>query len=446
MISIKKGINLPISGVITDTTINEVSSTSLYGIIGEDLVSLKPTMLVAEGDKVSLGQKLFEDKKNAGVFVCSPVSGTVKSIVRGERRKFISLIIEKDDSDAKIEFQPVDLAKTSREDLISALTNSGIWTAIRVRPFDKIANPTTTPHSIFVNTMDTNPLSFDPTILLEGRDEDYFAGLSALELLTAGDIHVAKRAAATIPKSTSSRVKEHEFDGIHPAGLVGTHIHFIDPVGAQKFVWHINLQDLLMLGKFVRTGELDTSKVVAIAGTSVKNPQLVRTIRGADISVLTAGNLTDGDNRIISGSVFAGRKIDENTQFLGVYDQQISVLPEGRDTEFMGYMKFGSDKFSVTRAYLGRFLKKPNFRFTTNLNGSHRPVVPFGIYEDVMPLDILPTLLVKALIMLDTDTAIDLGALELSEEDIALLTYVDSGKHDFGAILRENLTLIEQEG
>lgn len=449
MISITKGVNLPISGGVSDTTIHTLIPNAPVAVVGSDYLGLKPTMLVAEGDKVTLGQKLFEDKKNLGVFVCSPISGTVEKIVRGERRAFVSLTI-RPDADAKptAKFAAVG-TQLSREQLVNTLTQHGLWATLRQRPFDKIPSPKSTAHAIFVNTMDSNPLAFNPAILLSGRDADYLSGLEALSLLTDGKIHVCHAPETQLPKSALSRVETHQFSGIHPAGLVGTHIHFIDPVGAKKTVWHIGLQDLLMIGKFLRTGELDTSKVVAIAGPSIKEPKLVRTVRGANLSALTAGNLKDGENRVISGSVFSGRQALPDTDYLSAYDQLISVLPEGRETYLLRFFHPGQNIFSKTRAYLSAFVNKDKpvtYEFNTSLQGSHRPIVPFGIYEEVMPLDILPTLLLKALIVLDTDTAIELGALELVEEDVALLSFVDSGKHDFGAILRENLTIIEQEG
>lgn len=447
MTVINKGIHLPISGVVSDTEIHPFIPHAPVGIIGDDYIGLKPTMLVAEGDKVTLGQALFEDKKNAGVWVCSPVSGTVEKITRGEKRKFISLTIRPDNQAYSANFSVGDVS--TREKLIEVLTQYGLWTAIRQRPFDKVPSPKSTAQAIFVNTMDSNPLAFNPAILLSGRDADYLSGLEALSLLTDGKIHVCHAPETQLPKSALTRVETHQFSGIHPAGLVGTHIHFIDPVGAKKTVWHIGLQDLLMIGKFLRTGELDTSKVVAIAGPSVKEPKLVRTVRGANLSALTAGNLKDGENRVISGSVFSGRQALPDTDYLSAYDQLISVLPEGRETYLLRFFHPGQNIFSKTRAYLSAFVNKDKpvtYEFNTSLQGSHRPIVPFGIYEEVMPLDILPTLLLKALIVLDTDTAIELGALELVEEDVALLSFVDSGKHDFGAILRENLTIIEQEG
>lgn len=449
MISIKKGIDLPISGVVSDTTIHDFIPDGHVAVVGDDFLGMKPSMLVAVGDKVRKGQALLEDKKIKGVRVCAPVAGEVVAIERGEKRKLLSVIIKPDAQVGEVTYEALNIEKLSnmaREDIVGRLVDSGVWTALRTRPFDKCAAPDSVPKAIFVNAMDSNPLSFDPLLALAGREEDYTFGLRVLARLSGDAVHVCHAPEANLPRSSESHVQEHVFAGIHPSGLVGTHIHFIEPVGEKKTVWHISLQDVLAVGQLFRSGTIDHSKVIAIAGPGVENPKLVRTVRGADMHKLLEGNLKAGRQRIVSGSVFAGRKGEEHTCYLGHYDQQISVLPEDNDPIFLEFVLPGRKSYSRTRAYLGHFLKGMKFPLTTAVQGSPRPVVPFGIYEEVMALDILPTLLVKALIVKDTDTAKNLGALELGEEDIALLTYVDPGKHDFGAILRENLTLIEQEG
>lgn len=449
MISIKKGIDLPISGVISDTTIHDFIPDGHVAIVGDDFLGMKPSMLVAVGDKVQKGQALLEDKKTKGVFVCAPVAGEVVAIERGERRKLLSVVIKPEPAGGEKTYPALNheqLAALSREDIVARLTDSGLWTALRTRPFDKFAVPESIPKAIFVNAMDTNPLSFDPLLAVSGREEDYTFGLRVLARLSGDAVHVCHAPQANLPRTSDAHIKEHAFDGIHPAGLVGTHIHFIEPVGEHKTVWHLGVQDVLAFGQLFRQGTIDHCKVVAIGGPGVESPKLVRTVRGADMNKLLEGNIKAGNQRIISGSVFAGRKAEEHTHYLGHYDHQVSVLPEDNDAVFLEFVMPGAKTYSRTRAYLGRFIKGAKLPFTTAVQGSPRPVVPFGIYEDVMPLDILPTLLVKALIVKDTDTAKDLGALELGEEDVALLTYVDPGKHDFGAILRENLTLIEQEG
>lgn len=448
MIVIKKGIDLPISGTVQNDSIHQIPTQALYAVIGDDYLGLRPTMMIAVGDKVREGQPIFEDKKNLGVYICAPISGEITDIIRGERRKLLAVTIRPDEAIEPITFAQYDesaLAELSEEQVRKQLQKSGCWAYFRQRPFEKIPKIDAKPHAIFVNTMDTNPLAVNPMLAFSGREADYHAGLTVLSKLTAGAVHVVHQPKTKLPQTSARRMQYHAVDGIHPAGLVGTHIHFIDAVSAEKTVWHLNLQDLLAIGQLFRTGCLDNERVISVAGPGVKNPQFVKTRIGVSLRHLLENNLQDGEQRIVSGSVFAGRQTSVETAFLGFYDKQVVVLPEGRDSVFLEFIRPGLNSYSRTRAYLGRFVKK-NLPFTTSMQGSPRPIVPFGIYDEVMPLDILPTLLLKALVVKDTDTAIQLGALELAEEDLALLTYVDPGKHDFGAILRENLLQIEEEG
>ena len=367
--------------------------------------------------------------------------------MRGEKRRLLSVII-RPESKEPVVFESFgdDVAeKLSREEIVKRLVNSGLWASFRTRPFSQIPPIDAIPHAIFVNAMDTNPLAMDPALAMQGRDEDLLVGLAIMQTLSGGQVHLCCRQETFVPTHYLNRLEIHRFGGVHPAGLVGTHIHFIDPVGANKVAWHLNVQDLLAIGKFFRSGILDNERLIAVAGPGVKKPRIVRALRGTAMADLLEDNLQPGEQRIISGSALSGRQVHEDTAYLGAYDQQVTVLPEGRESYFLGFMRPGVGWFSKTNAYIGKFLKGP-FQFNTSLRGSPRPIVPIGVYEQVMPLDILPTLLVKALIVKDTDTAIRLGALELDEEDLALMSFVCPGKHDFGAILRENLTLIEQEG
>ncbi|MDO4642420.1 MAG: Na(+)-translocating NADH-quinone reductase subunit A [Cardiobacteriaceae bacterium] len=447
MISVKKGLDLPIPGAIKSTDICDITPNHNVAVLGEDYQGLKPTMLVKEGDDVVLGQPLFEDKKNPGVLVCAPVSGVIEKIVRGERRRLLSVVIRPKPEDSVVfeSFDDKDLCDLSREDIVKRLVSCGLWVLFRTRPFSKIPAINSVPHSIFVNAMDSNPLALDPAIAMQGRDADLLSGLAVMQVLSGGQVHFCCRRETFVPTHHLNRLEIHHFSGPHPAGLVGTHIHFIDPVGAEKTVWHLSVQDVLAIGKFFRCGILDMRRLVAITGPGVKEPKIVRAVSGCAMADLLDNNLCQGEQRVISGSALSGRQVHEDTAYLGVYDQQVTVLPEGRESYFLAFLRPGVGWFSRTNAYVGKFLKGP-MQFNTSLRGSPRPIVPIGVYEEVMPLDILPTLLVKALIVKDTDTAISLGALELDEEDLALMSFVCPGKHDFGAILRENLTLIELEG
>lgn len=448
MISIKKGIDLPIAGWIEDPdAVVSCIPDSPVAVLGADYRGLRPTMMIAEGDSVKKGAPLFADKKNPRAPVCAPLAGTVTSVLRGARRRLLAVVIEPG-GDAALSFAPMNREKiraTPAQAVRERLCQAGFWTALRQRPFSVVPPADGAAQAIFVTAMDSNPLAIDPLLALAGCEADYQAGLQVLAKLTDGRIHVCHAAGKTLPDAEVERVSCHAFAGIHPAGLVGTHIHFIAPVGSEKIVWYLDLQDLLAFGRLFREGTIDNERIISLAGPGVKEAKTLRTVKGVNLGALLAGNLRAGEQRVISGSVFAGRKVEEPTDFLGAYDRQVVVLPEGRASVFLEFLRPGVNAYSRTRAYLGRFLNKA-MPFTTALQGSPRPIVPFGIYEEVMPLDILPTLLLKALVIKDTDTAVELGALELDEEDVALLTYVDPGKHDFGAILRENLDKIAEEG
>ena len=442
MITIKKGLDLPISGKPAQVIHNGNTVTEV-AILGEEYVGMRPSMKVREGDVVKKGQVLFEDKKNPGVVFTAPASGTVVAINRGEKRVLQSVVIkiEGDEQVTFTRYEAAQLASLTNEQVKQNLVESGLWTALRTRPFSKVPALDATPSSLFVNAMDTSPLAADPAVIINEYKADFEHGLAVLTKLAK--VNLVKAASANIP--SVSNVEVHEFAGVHPAGLVGTHIHFIDPVGATKQVWHLNYQDVIAIGKLFTTGELFTDRVVALAGPQVKNSRLVRTRLGANLSQLTANELNAGNNRVISGSVLHGAKAVGAHDYLGRYALQVSVIAEDTEKEFFGWITPQPNKFSITRTVLGHFGKKL-FNFTTAENGGHRAMVPIGNYERVMPLDILPTLLLRDLEVGDTDSAQLLGALELDEEDLALCTFVCPGKADYGSFLRQALDKIEKEG
>ncbi|HHE3720413.1 TPA: Na(+)-translocating NADH-quinone reductase subunit A [Pasteurella multocida] len=446
MITIKKGLNLPISGS-PEQVIRDGNAITEVALLGEEYVGMRPSMKVREGDVVKKGQVLFEDKKNPGVVFTAPASGTVTAIHRGAKRVLQSVVI-KIEGNEQITFEKYtteQLNQLTSEQVRQNLQTSGLWTALRTRPFSKVPAIDATPVSIFVNAMDTNPLCADPQVIVQQSAQAFEAGLTVLSRLHEGKVYLCKAANASIPSPSIANLEVKEFAGPHPAGLSGTHIHFIDPVSATKFVWYINYQDVIAIGKLFTTGELDVSRVVSLAGPQVKNPRLVRTVLGANLSQLTANEVKDGENRVISGSVLSGAKAAGPVDYLGRYVLQVSVLEEGREKEFLGWIMPGANKYSLSRTVLGHFSKKL-FNFTTALNGGERAMVPIGAYERVMPLDIIPTLLLRDLAAGDTDSAQALGCLELDEEDLALCTFVCPGKNEYGPLLRQALDKIEKEG
>lgn len=447
MIKITKGLDLPIAGLPDQQRIDDVA-VSRVAVKGEEYNGLRPSMAVKEGDRVVKGQLLFEDKKIPGVRFTAPASGTVSAIHRGERRVLQSVVIDVD-GDESLSFMayPADaLATLPREAVVAQLVESGLWTAMRTRPFSKTPAPGSVPAAIFVTAMDTNPLSADPQPIILAQREAFDAGLTVLTRLTDGKVHVCQSSGGKLGGHPQGQVTFNQFTGPHPAGLVGTHIHFLEPVSLQKQVWHLNYQDVIAYGKLFLDGVIWTERIIALGGPQVKHPRLLRTCLGADLDALLVGELHEGENRILSGSVLNGTQASGPHAFLGRFHLQVSVLKEGREKELLGWVAPGRDKFSITRTTLGHFLKKKLFNLSTDTHGGERAMVPIGNYERVMPLDILPTMLLRDLLAGDTDSAQALGCLELDEEDLALCTYVCPGKYEYGPVLRHVLTQIEQEG
>jgi Na+-transporting NADH:ubiquinone oxidoreductase subunit A len=453
---IKKGLNLPITGAPVESIV-ESKAVSRVAVLAEDFHGMKPRFDVKVGDLVKRGQPLFEDRKTPGVFHCAPGAGTVTAINRGERRALHSVVIELSEGERRNAPAPeelyqvdgftggdVDLLKN--DDIRRLLAGCGLWTAFRTRPFSKVPSPESTPHSIFVNAMTTEPLAASPETLTKGQEHDVNVGLKAISKLTTGRIWFCRKHGSKLTPPAASRAAVEEFEGPHPAGNVGTHIHFLDAVGAEKTVWHIGLQDVAAIGKFIRSGVVPAERTVTLCGPGTKNPRLIRTRLGASLDELTQGELNDGEMRVISGSVLSGRTaMGAVFGYLGRYAEQISVLREGREREFFGWLSIGVEKFSVTGVYLSKLIPEKLYSFNTNTNGSPRAIVPIGSYEKVMPLDILPTHLLRSLAVNDVETATRLGALELDEEDLALCTMVCPGKYEYGPILRRNLEIIERE-
>lgn len=442
---IVRGLNVPIAGEPAQD-IKDGPQIGKVGIVADDYIGMKPTMLVQPGDQVQLGQPVFLDKKTEGVVFTAPAAGKVLEINRGAKRKFESLVIEVDDSVGEVTFaKHENLQALTRDQVRDQLVESGQWVSLRTRPFNRVPALDQTPHSIFVTAMDTNPLSAEPELVIEQNRDWFVAGLAVISKLTQGKTFVCTRDHSRIPGKDVPNVVFEVFAGPHPAGLPGTHIHFLDPVGPKKTVWFLNYQEVIAIGHLFRTGKIMTERVVALGGPKVSESLLLKTRLGACVDELIAGRVDLKNTRVISGSVLSGRKSAKPVNFLGRHHLQVSCLEEGNHREFLGWQKPGANKFSITNIYLGSLLGK-KFNFTTNLEGGHRAMVPVGTYERVMPLDILPTQLLRALLVKDTEEAQMLGCLELDEDDVALCTYVCPGKNDFGRILRENLKLIEKEG
>jgi Na+-transporting NADH:ubiquinone oxidoreductase subunit A len=444
---IKKGLDIPISGA-PEQEISSGRDVSSVALMGPDTVDLKPGMLVAVGDRVKLGQPLFRDKQNPGVQFTSPGAGTVAAINRGERRVLQSVVItlDGDEEEQFSAYPPNELENISRQDVRDNLLASGLWTAFRTRPFSKIPRPDDVPASIFVTAIDTNPLAADPAVVIQRERDAFLQGRSVIAALTDGTIHVCTAPDSSIICSDSGAIQHSQFAGPHPAGLVGTHIHLLDPVNEDQVAWHIGYQDVIAVGKLFTTGRLHLERIVALSGPSVSKPRLIATRLGANITELTDGEISDSDVRVVSGSVLNGHRAAGWAVWLGRYDNQITVLKEGSPREFLSFMRPGIGKYSFTHGFVGNLFGSGGYPLTTSQNGSPRAMVSIGSFEAVMPLDILPTPLLKALLVRDTDSARDLGCLELDEEDLALCSFVCNGKYDYGRHLRKSLHDIEVNG
>lgn len=455
---ITKGLDLPINGAPKQEVRSRPKITRV-ALLGDDYPGMKPRLLVGEGDTVRRGQPVFEDRKMPGVIYTAPGAGRVIGINRGERRAFQSMVIHLSESeqagapsdDEQVMFQsytgkpPESLTEAELRQL---LIESGMWTALRTRPFSCVPAPDAQAQAVFVTAIDTNPVTANPEVVIAAEQADFELGLKLVAKLTSGKTYLCTKAGSSISPGNAP-VQHEEFSGPHPSGTVGLHIHLLHPVSRERVVWHLNYQEVIAIAKLCRTGRLDFTRTVALGGPVVREPRLVQTRVGADLDDLTEREFDSaGDTvRVVSGSVLSGKKAMGNVfGYLGRYHLQVSVLSEGRTRSFLGWLGPGLERFSVLPIFLSKLRPNKTFDFDTSQNGSARAMVPIGLYERVMPMDILPTFLLRALSVGDIERAEQLGALELDEEDLALCTFVCPGKTNYGLILRKNLQTIREEG
>ncbi len=437
MIRTKKGLNLPISGnpsldVDSSTAINSVA------ILGADFIGLKPTMMVEEGDVVHLGQKLFENKKNPGTYVTAPSSGVVKSINRGEKRRFLSMIIETDNS-----LDPLNFDLNEYSSPIEFMVDTGVIAYFRTRPYNRMPQPSELPSAIFVNACDTNPLSVDPYELIK-YDQDLFnIGLKFIQSIDTDIKTFCSYQNNNFDKSVEG-VSYNQFEGPHPAGLVGTHIHFLYPVGQNRTVWSISWQEVISLGYLLQNNNLRSDKHISIGGPNTHNPKILKVKYGSNLSEVTAGKILD-NSRVISGSVLNGHTGENVMNYLGSFDNQISVLPDESNDILFNWAMPGSNLHSKLPAFISSWIKPKKYNFNVSMNGGNRAIVPVSSYQEIMPLNILMTQLLKSLVTLDIELGEKLGVLELAPEDLALASYVCPSKYDYQSILDSNLEKMYEE-
>ena len=453
-IGIEKGLDIPVRGT-PEQKIDEGHRTETVALLGRDHLGVRPVLKVSEGDKVRTGQALFVERKHPNIAYTSPGGGTVSEINRGDKRRLLSVVIALDDNEEEMTFpswRGDELSSLGRVQVVENLLQTGLWSALRTRPYDKVPDPATIPHSVFVTAIDTNPLSARPEVVIGEASDAFIQGIEILAHLTEGSVFVCKEANTSLPEASASNIQIANFWGPHPAGLPGTHIHFLDPVCAGKSVWHLNYQDVIAIGKTFTSGRLWTERVVALGGPGVTRPRLLKTRLGADVATLSTGELIEPDgasgHRVISGSPLSGRTVQTRERHLGRFHNQISILAESPPDTGAGK---SADWLSGLRGIFsahgsGTKLPPRGVPFTTGLHGQRSAMVPFVGYDQVMPLDILATPVLRALIVGDTDTARALGCLELGEDDLALLTFICPGKFDYGPLLLDTLARIEKEG
>lgn len=441
---LRKGLNLPISGNPRPDVV-EASTVTSVALLGADYIGLKPKMAVAEGDEVVAGSPVLFNKSMPEAQIVSPVSGRVRAITRGARRKLISVVIDTHESSAA----PVDFSKVgdanTRAGIAERLCAAGLWTSFRTRPYSKVPAPDSTPIAIYVTAMDTEPLAPDPRIAISDDANAFETGLKAVAALTDGPTYLCQDTGEPLPGSSLAEVDAVNFSGPHPAGLAGTHIHFLTPPQADHFVWTIGYQDVIVIGRLMLTGTYDASCIISLAGPACADPRLVRTVAGASLADLCADDLPDYPVRMISGSVLSGRAGEGDDAYLGRYARQVTLIEEDKKQIPMGWIRPMLSKYAV-QPVLGSALAKRPFPLTSNLNGGRRAMVPLGTFEELMPQDYLPTQLLRALLVMDTDQAQLLGALELDEEDLGLVGFACPAKYEYGIALRDCLAKIEKEG
>ncbi|GET45738.1 Na(+)-translocating NADH-quinone reductase subunit A [Capnocytophaga felis] len=444
-IRIRKGLDIHLEGEAEKIT-KQLPLAKVYGLKPSDFHSVVPKLIAKEGTEVKAGEAVFHDKKDERVVFPSPVSGKITEIVRGERRKILEIKITPDAQQAYKDFGSKDPAKMSADQIKDFLLSSGAWTLIKQRPYDIIAGADTQPKAIFVSACKTNPLAPDYSYVLKGKESFLQAALTALSKLTAGKVHVS--VFKNDPQSPLRGLKDiviHNISGPHPAGNVSTQIAQIDPINKGEVVWVVTPQDLVVIGELFVTGKLNLTRTVALTGACVEKPQYFSVIAGVLASSIVAGNLKAVKSRVISGDVLTGEKVSEGG-FLGYYDDQITVIPEGDDYEFFGWNKPVFNKVSTTRAMTFSWLNpKKKYNLNTNTNGEHRAFVMTGMYEEVFPLDIYPMQLLKACLYKDLDELENLGAYEVAPEDFALTEFVCVSKQPHQKIIREGLDLMMQE-
>ncbi len=444
-VKLKKGLDIRLKGTAEKILSGEVFP-NLYGVKPVDFPGLTPKLNIKAGDKVSAGTPLFHDKLRTEIVFTSPVSGKVINILRGDRRKLLEVVIEKD-GDESIDFGKADPSGLGRAEVKGKLLRSGLWPAVRQRPYNIVAHPNDVPKAVFISGFDTSPLAPDSNFIVENLSlANFRSGIKALKKLTDGKIHLVLNGKGNPPEllKSASDVEISYFSGPHPAGNVGIHIHHISPVNKGEVVWTVNLQDVFAIGRLFDEGIYRNERIVALTGSEVLQPKYFKLLSGASVLPLVDNNVKSGNLRYISGNVLTGATI-ESAGFLGYYDSQVTVIPEGNYFEFFGWMMPGLDKFSFSKTFASTLFPRKSYKLDTNYHGGERAFVMTGLYEKVVPMDIYPMQLLKAILAEDIDLMENLGIYEIAEEDFALCEYICPSKIEIQSIVRKGLDMMVKE-
>jgi len=447
-VRLKKGLDIKLIGEADQVKV-DLETPTMVAIKPSDFHGLVPKVIIKEGEKVKRGEVVFYDKYNKDVKFVSPVTGVLSEVVRGEKRRILEVRIKVSEVDEVVQVDPVDPSSISREEVMKTMLANGLWPYLKQRPLDKIANPAVTPKAIFISSFDSSPLAPDYDFIIRGQDQYFQHGLNALAKLTDGKVNLTLNAKGAPDEAfvNAKNVQINRISGKHPAGNVGTQIHHFDPIDKGEFVFTVNPQDVVTIGKFFAEGKFDSSKYVALTGSEANNRKYYKTIMGAQLTPLVEGNLVQDNVRVISGNALTGEAVGSDG-FLGFYDAQVTVLPEGDDYKFFltkGWLGPGFDKFSSHRLFPTWLTPNKKYRLDTNLNGEERGFVVTGEMEKVLPFDILPMQLIKAIIVNDIDAMEELGIYEVAPEDFALCEYVCTSKIEIQEKIREGLDVIEEE-
>lgn len=444
-VKLKKGFDIRIAGKAEKLIAGDVNSV-LYGVKPVDFPGLTPRLNVKPGDMVRAGSMLFHDKLHPEILFTSPVSGKVVAISRGDRRKLLEVVVERKGNDV-MDFGIANPEELAPEEITEHLLASGLWPAVRQRPYHVIAKPGDVPKSIFITGFDTAPLAPDYNFIMQNTPVKLFrTGLAAISKLTDGKVHLVTDGdgAVTQAAANAGGVEISYFSGPHPAGNVGVHIHHIDPVNKGEVVWFVNLQDVVTIGRLFEEGIYRPERIVAVTGSDVLHPRYYKMLSGGSIIPLVSDNVKKGHLRYISGNVLTGTRIEPDG-YLGYYDSQLTVIPEGDYFEFFGWAAPGIKKFSFSKTFASSIFPKKSYRLDTNLHGGERAFVMTGQYEKVLPMDIFPMQLLKAILAGDVEMMENLGIYEVAEEDFALCEFICTSKIEIQSIVRQGLEMMIKE-